>query len=143
MSRIFTLLAVIVLSGCYSYSLIASPPQSGTDVEVELTDSGSADLARLVGPNVVSIRGRVTEFGPDTMRLAVESVLKRSGTDDYWSNEPLAIGRASLASIATRKFSAVRTGLLALSAIGGAIIVRTAVDLAVGSSGGTGKPPSQ
>lgn len=143
MSRIFPLLAVIVLSGCYSYSRMASSPQSGTDVEVELTDTGSADLARLVGPNVVSIRGRVTEFGPDTVRLAVESVLKRSGTDEYWSNEPLAIGRASLASIATRKFSAVRTGLLAITAIGGALIVRTAIDLAVSGGDGKGKQPTQ
>ncbi len=143
MIRILPLLAVIVLSGCFSYSRMTSSPPGGTNVEVELTDAGASDLAPLVGPGVVSIRGRVTEFGPDTIRLAVESVLKRSGSDEYWSNEPLAISRASLASIATRKFSALRTGMLALTAIGGALIVRTAIDLAVSGSDGKGKQPPQ
>lgn len=143
MTRIFPLLAVVMFSGCYSYSRVAGPPQAGTDVEVELTDAGSADLARLVGPNVVSIRGRITEFGPDTERLAVESVLKRSGTDEYWSKEPLALARTSIASVATRKFSASRTGLLALTAIGGAFIVRTAIELAVNGGDGKGKLPGQ
>ena len=143
MTRIFPLLAVIILSGCYSYSRVAGTPQTGTDVEVELADAGSADLARLVGPNVVSIRGRVTEFGPDTVRLAVESVLKRNGTDEYWSREPLAIARASITSITIRKFSAGRTGLLAFTFIGGSLIVRTAIDLAVSGGDGKGKQPGQ
>lgn len=143
MTRLFPLVALVLLGGCYSYSRVASPPSAGTDVEVELTDAGAADLARLVGPNVVSIRGRVNELGSDTLLLAVESVLKRSGTDEFWSKEPLPIPRISIASIATRKFSAARSGLLALTAIGGALVVRTAIERAVDGGGGAGKLPGQ
>lgn len=143
MTKLFPFVALVLLGGCYSYSRVASPPPAGTDVEVELTDAGSSDLARLVGPNVVSIRGRVNELGSDTLVLAVESVLKRSGTDEYWSKEPLGIARTSIASIATRKFSAARTGLLVLTAIGGALVVRTVIELAVDGGGGEGKPPGQ
>lgn len=138
MTRIFPLVALVLFGGCYSYSRVAGTPAVGSDIEVELTDAGAADLARLVGPNVVSIRGRVNELEPDTVRLAVESVMKRSGVDEYWSKEPLAVSRGSIASVATRKFSASRSVMLALTAIGGAFIVRAAIETAV--DGGTDKP---
>lgn len=143
MKRIFPLVALALFGGCYSYTRAAAPPQAGTEIEVELTDAGSAELARLVGPNVVSIRGRVNEMSADTVGLAVASVLKRSGTDEYWSREPLAISRTHIASIATRKFSAARTGALALTAIGGALLLRSAIELAVDGGGGKGKLPGQ
>lgn len=143
MTRIFPLLALALLSGCYSYSRVAAPPVTGTDVEVELTDAGSAGLAHLVGPNVVSVRGRVVENGSDTLTLAIESVLKRSGIDEFWSKEPLGIARPQIASIATRKFSAAKSGLLALTAIGGALLLRTAIEMAVDGGDGKGKLPGQ
>lgn len=143
MTRIFLLAALALLTGCYSYSRVAAPPSAGTDVEIEFTDAGSAELARLIGPNVVSVRGRVAEMGSDTLRVAVESVLKRSGTDEYWSKESLAIARPQIASISTRRFSAGRSGLLALTAIGGALLVRTAIELAVDGGDGKGKLPGQ
>lgn len=143
MTRIFPFVALVLFGGCYSYSRVAGPPPVGSDIEVELTDAGAADLARLVGPNVVSIRGRVNELEPDTVHLAVESVMKRSGVDEYWSKEPLAVSRGNIASFATRKFSAGRSALLALTAIGGALIVRTAIELAVDGGDGKGKLPGQ
>ncbi len=143
MTRIFPLVALALLGGCYSYSRVAAPPPTGADVEVELTDAGAADLARLIGPNVVSIRGRIVENGSDTLLLAVESVLKRSGTDEFWSKEPLGIARPQIASIATRKFSAAKSGLLALTAIGGALLLRTVIEQAVDGGDGMGKLPGQ
>lgn len=143
MTRIFLFAALVLLSGCYSYSRVAAPPAVGTDIEVELTDAGAADLARLVGPNVVSIRGRVNELEPDTVHLAVESVMKRSGVDEYWSKEPLAVSRGSIASVATRKFSAGRSAMLALTAIGGSFIIRAAIEAAVGGDGDKPRPPGQ
>lgn len=143
MTRIFPLAALFLLGGCYSYSRVAAPPEVGTDIEVELTDAGSADLARLVGPNVVSIRGRVNELETDTVHLAVESVMKRSGVDEYWTKESLAVPRGNIASIGTRKFSAGRSALLALTTIGGAFIVRTAIEAAVNGDTDKPRPPGQ
>lgn len=143
MNRILALVGLTLLAGCYSYSRVAAPPPAGADVEVELTDAGSAELARLIGPNVISLRGRVAEMGSDTLLLAVESVLKRSGTDEYWSKESLAIARSQIASVSTRRFSAGRSGLLALTAIGGALLVRTAIESAVDGGDGKGKLPGQ
>lgn len=141
MTRIFPLVALVLFGGCYSYSRVGASPAIGSDIEVELTDAGAADLARLVGPNVVSIRGRVNELAPDTVHLAVESVMKRSGVDEYWSKESLAVSRVNIASVATRKFSAGRSAMLALTAIGGAFIVRAAIEAAIGGDGDKPRPP--
>lgn len=141
MKLMVPLLALTLFTGCYSYTRVAAPPSVGADVEVELTDAGSAELARLVGPNVVSLRGRVLELGPDTVSLSVESILKRTGVDEYWSRESLGVPRTSIASIATRKFSAGKTGMLALTAIGGAFLVRAAIEAAVGGDGDKPRPP--
>lgn len=143
MTRLFPLVALVLFGGCYSYSRVAGSPAVGSDIEVELTDAGAADLARLVGPNVVSIRGRVNEIEPDTMHLAVASVMKRSGVDEYWSKESVAVARANIASVATRKFSAGRSAMLALTAIGGAFIVRAAIEAAVNGDTDTPRPPGQ
>jgi len=143
MTRIFPLVALLLFSGCYSYARVSGSPAVGSDIEVELTDAGAADLARLVGPNVVSIRGRVNELTPDTVHLSVESVMKRSGVDEYWSKEPLAVSRAHIASVATRKFSAGRSAMLALTAIGGAFIVRAAIESAVNGDTDKPLPPGQ
>lgn len=143
MPRAALLLMVFALSGCFTYTRVPGPTPVGTEVEVELTDAGSAGLAPLIGPHVVSIRGRTIDVAPDTLRLAVASILKRRGVDEIWSREPLAVSRSDISSVSTRNFSWARTSLLALTIIGGAIVVGSAVDLGVGGETGTGKLPGQ
>ena len=137
MPRIAPLLAAVALTGCFSYTHTPGPAPLGRDVEIELTDAGSANMARLVGPNVISIRGRTTEVRGDSLHLTVESILKRRGTDELWSNEPLGIAHSDIASVSMRRFSVVRSSLLALTVIGGALAVIT-TDFIEG--GGTGNP---
>lgn len=143
MRRSYVLFAILILPGCYSYARVPGPTQVGTEVEVELSDAGSASLAPLIGPHVVSIRGRTTDVAADTVRLAVSSILKRRGVDELWSREPLAVSRAHIATVSTRKFSWARTSLLALTVVGGAILVGSAVDAGVGGEPGGGKVPGQ
>src|ERR1041384_785519 len=56
--------AILILSfgvsaGCYNYNPLTTPtPQPGSYVAVTLTDSGSQELARFLGPNVFVGRGR-------------------------------------------------------------------------------------
>ena len=143
MLRIMPLFAFLALAGCYAYAPAAGPTPVGADVEVELTDAGSAGLAPLVGPYVVSIRGRTTEVGVDTLHLVVESILKRRGTDELWSKEPLAISREHISSVTTRKLSVARTSLFALTVIGGGLVVGTVIDGVTGGDPGKPKLPGQ
>lgn len=142
MHRIAVLLALVVVTGCFSYAHTPGPAPLGRDVEIELTDAGAANMARLVGPNVVSIRGRTTEVRGDSLHLTVESILKRRGTDEIWSDEPLAIALSDISSVRTRRFSVLRSSLLALTVIGGAIAVIT-TDFMEGGGTGTPPPPPQ
>jgi len=142
MHRIALLLTLVVLTGCFSYAHTPGPAPLGRDVEIELTDAGSANMARLVGPNVISIRGRTTEVRGDSLHLAVESILKRRGTDELWSNEPLAIAHSDISSVSTRRFSVARSSLLALTVIGGAVVVLT-TDIVEGGGSGKPRPPPQ
>ena len=139
----YLVFAIAILSGCYSYARVPGPTPVGAEVEVELSDAGSASLAPLIGPHVVSIRGRTTGIEGDTVRLAVSSILKRRGVDELWSKEPLALDRAYISSTRTRKFSWARSSLLALTVVGGAVLVGTATDIGVGGEPGPGKVPGQ
>lgn len=143
MRRSYILFAILILPGCYSYARVPGPTQVGAEVEVELSDAGSASLAPLIGPHVVSIRGRTTDVAGDTVRLSVSSILKRRGVDERWSREPLALDRAYISSTRTRKFSWARSSLLALTVVGGAVLVGTAADIGVGGEPGPGKLPGQ
>lgn len=143
MRHSFVLFSVAILSGCYTYARVPGPTPVGTEVEVELSDAGAASLAPLIGPHVVSIRGRTTEIAADTLRLAVSSILKRRGVDEIWSSEQLAVSRAHIATVSTRKFSWARTTVLTLAVVGGAVLVGSGVDGIVGGEPGTGKLPGQ
>ena len=53
------LLWCCALAGCYIYRpLAASRPEPATYLAVTLTDAGSEDLARYIGPDVRVVRGR-------------------------------------------------------------------------------------
>ncbi len=48
-----------VSTACYSYNPLTTPsPEPGSYVAVKLTDAGSQELARYLGPTVFVVRGR-------------------------------------------------------------------------------------
>lgn len=128
--------ATLLLCGCYVNVPLASvAPDPGERLHVELTDQGSIDLARYLGRNVASVDGRLLGATDSVLSLSVAQVATRSGDEQFWKGEQVALPRPAVATVQRRKLSLWRSGLIA-----GALVAVTAVlGSQVGGSSGGGK----
>lgn len=109
---------------------------------VQLTDAGSENLARFVGPRVTEIRGSYLGGSADTLRLAVLGVTMRNEEERFWQQEPVAIPRIAIATLRERRLSRPRTaGVLALVAAA-AVLVKIGFGGSPGTSGSHQGPPA-
>jgi hypothetical protein len=142
--RAVGLITLATTGACYtSLPLESFPPAVGNDLVAMLTDTGSAELASVVGPRVTGLSGRYLGLAGDTLLLSVKTVIKRDGNEEFWKGEQVGIPRADVASLSKRRFSSVKSGVIvggvvaALVAITGLVYAGTA-----GSRGGR-PPPTQ
>ena len=133
-----TLLTALCLSaGCYSYSpLPTTDPDPGTSIEVTLTDAGSRDLTRALGPDVLLVRGRYQGDDEGGLRLAVTAVETKVGNINSWANEIVSIPTTAIASVEIRRLAAGRSLLLAGVGVAGIAAVTAMFAVA-----GSGSPP--
>ena len=134
-----------LLSGCYNYLPLTTPqPQPGTRVAADLTDSGTAVLARYLGPNVGSVDGRLLTFTGQDLGLSVLVVRNRNGIEHYWKGETVTLPRGDIATVRERKLSIGRSVLLFAAGVGGSVALMAAFGVInVGSSGSGNPPPTQ
>jgi hypothetical protein len=127
-------------AACYSHIPAATAP-SGSRIRILLSDSGTRELARYVGPRVSTINGTVerSENGGDLV-LAVSSTVTNEGSETFWKGEAVAVPRPYIAVLQQRKLSVPRTAALAGGLLAGAIGLGRATG-AIGSGGGKGGPP--
>lgn len=138
------LAALLCLSGCYTYVRPIGDPPVGSEVQVTLTDAGIKDAAPHLGPNISSLTGNVTGVEADQLRVAMRSITKRNGVDEYWTGEHYAMRRDHIATLGVRRLSWWRTAVLAGVAGGVSFIVAKGISDNLDSSGGGGpRPPSQ
>ena len=123
MRRLFSLVGVAALAGCYVYRPLDSvEPRVGTRVSADLTDGGSDTLARYVGPGVTSLRGGVLNAERAAVTLAVTSVMDRSGQQQFWKGEPVRVPRAAIRDFAQRRLSLGRSVLLGAALLGSSLV---------------------
>jgi hypothetical protein len=136
MMRQFVLLSSLALAGCYSYLPVntATPPH-GSDVSVDVNVSGSDSLARLIGPGVRTIAGRVIEADDSGLTLAVTSTSDGRNLQVPWSGERVTVPRVAMERVRERRFSVGRSALLGGAVLGATVAAAAAV--AGGASGGT------
>jgi len=146
MRRLPLVAAVLwVAAGCYNYHPLTAPsPVEGSWVAATLTDAGSADLARYLGPDVFVVRGRYLGSGDGGgVVVSVASVELKRGTDVAWAGETIVLPRDAVASLDVRSLAKGRTVLLAGVGAGGLVFTSLAFSL-LGSSGpigaGGGRP---
>ena len=124
------LLACVVLAlgtvACYN----AVPITAGTatparEVEVYLSETGTENLAALVGPGTISIKGRPVA-GPalDSLRLGVIQTTLRSGEERLWKREMVGISHADIARLAEYRLSVPRTAAVVAAVVAGALVTR-------------------
>lgn len=132
--------AALLLCGCYvNVPLTSTAPEPGARVHVALTDQGSVDLARYLGRNVASVDGRLLKGTDSALSVSVSQISTRSGEDQFWKGEAVALPRHTIASVEGRKLSFWRSGLIASAFVAGiAFIAGSGV---TGSSGGRPSEP--
>ena len=143
MRNMTLVLALAVASGCYRYAPISMrTPEVGTRVSVSLTDAGTDDLARFVGPGVAAIEGHVVSSSDEAMHLGVTLVRLHNGAENFWKGERVSVPRVQIAEVRERRLSRSRSFLSAGTLLLAAV---AAIDVFSGpgraaSRGGGGRP---
>jgi len=142
LARYLALGMLILAAGCYYYAPLERPePQSGTYLQVMLTDSGTSHFWPYLGPDVGDLRGRLVNADQQTIALSVEAVDLRHGQVLSWKGETVNLGREYVARLDERHLSKSRTVLLTAGSILALIATLTAFDnfgIGAGSGGGGG-----
>jgi len=136
--------ALCLAAGCYNYHPLAAPrPDAGSYVAATLTDGGSQDLARYLGPNVFVVRGRYLGGSDAGILVSVSSVELKRGQDVSWSGETITLPTEAVASLDVRRLAKGRTVLLLGVGAGGLVVSTLAFSLAGSSDpveAGGGRP---
>ncbi len=122
-------------AGCYNYHPLATTsPAAGSYVAASLTDQGSTDLARYLGPNVFVVRGRYVGDGEAGILVSVSAVELKRGDDVSWAGETITLPPDAVASLEVRHLAKGRTLLLASAGAGSLVFTTLAVSLLANST---------
>src|SRR6266550_7846097 len=98
--------AACLTVACYSYSPLTTPSLApGTYVAVTLTDAGSQELARYLGPTVSVVRGRVLHRTEQGLAVAVSAVELQRGDALPWAGERVELPSTAIASLDVRRLA--------------------------------------
>jgi len=144
-SRAALLLAAASLqAGCYNYlPLRRSSLEPSSYLAVTLTESGSEELARYLGPNALVVRGRYLAATDRGLALAVEAVESRRGDIARWAGETVVVPGEFVRGVEQRRVSRSKVVLLTGVAVAGFVVAYQAFGPAAGggpSGGGGGGP---
>ncbi len=141
--RVTMLFALCLTAGCYNYAPLATPsPEPGTDLAVTLTDAGSVELARYLGPSVMVVRGRFVGHSEQGLQLSVASVELVRGDELPWQGETVTLPPGDIASLEVRRFAHGKTYLLAGGSVAALVVtVGTFQVIGGGTFLGIGGPP--
>jgi hypothetical protein len=138
--------AACLTAACYNYQPLATPtPEPGAYIVATLSDSGSQELARYLGPNVTVVRGRYLGDSERGLLVSVSSVEMERGHELAWAGETVALPIAAVSSLQVRRLAAGRSVLLVGAGVTG-LVATTAAFVAGGGGatppGGPGGGPS-
>jgi len=136
--------AACVTAGCYNYDPLITPsPQPGSYLSLSLTDAGSQELARYLGPNVFIVRGRCLQHGERGLLVSVTSVELKAGTEVSWAGESVSLPDTAIAGIEVRQLAKGRSALLLGAGVAGLVATTAAFTFVGGGTrpGKQGPPP--
>ena len=138
-ARLFAIMSFTMLAGCYKYVPVeASGPPPGVRAHVVLSDAGTVEMARWVGPSTRAIEGDVVTATPEGVTVAVRRLERRDGVEEFWKGEEVMIPRGAVATYTERRLSRSRTALLTAGAIAVALGVGQAFGEIAGIFGRNG-----
>ena len=126
------------LGGCPVNVPMSTPvPPAGHRIVVRLTDRGSVELARHVGPSIGELDGRVVAADERQLTLSLISATTWRGIPSYWAGEEVIVERDFIAGMTERRLSRTRSWILTAGIVTAALVAAT-VGAVGGKSGGGG-----
>lgn len=142
-------LTPFVLLGCYSYVPLrtAASPEPGEHVQIELNDAGRVGMADALGPEMAKVEGTLESASDSQLVVKVAQVWGEYGGVSRWEGERVAFKPEYIRTLGERRFSPVRTAILAATVGAGAVAFIATRDLlgigfgpgSSGNSGGSGQ----
>jgi hypothetical protein len=121
--------SALLLCSCYSYRSIAVGDAAlMTPVRVELTDSGSQEITKQVGPRGSMLEGIVTAKSDSALVFGVTALTRINGVEETWHGEHVTVPTSAVSRIQRRKFSALNTGLFVAGLVTAGFLVKTVSD---------------
>jgi len=141
--RAASLVTVALLQvGCYNYlPLRRSGLVPSSYLAVTLTETGSEELARYLGPNPFVVRGRYLSATERGLAISVQSVESRRGDLAHWAGETVVVPGEFVRQVEQRAASPSKTVLLAGVAVAGFVIASQAFGPGSGGALGGGSGP--
>jgi hypothetical protein len=132
------------VAGCYNYLPLGRARLApSTYLAVTLTETGSEELARYLGPDVLVVRGRFLSATEGGLVLSVVSVETRRGHLSPWKGETVTVPGDFVRRIEERRVARAKTLLFAGASVAGFLAAYAA--FGPGASGttpsGTGAGP--
>lgn len=138
---VVALLALLANSACYAYQPAGSgTPHPGRGVRFQLTEAGSTDLAKYLGPNVIEVSGQLTDvLSSGELVVAPEWVKTSNGISQPWSGEgSLNVPRDYVRSLDERAFNRRKTIIASVTVTAGLIAIAAIALKSGGAHGGAG-----
>ena len=141
-TRAFAAVLLVAVSACYKYVPVeVSGPPPGARAHIVLSDAGTVEMARWVGPGTRAIEGEVVSADASGVTLAVRRIEKRDGIEEFWKGESVTIPRGAVSTYTERRLSRSRTALFSAGVLGVALAVGQAFGDISGILGRGGSGP--
>jgi hypothetical protein len=129
-------------TGCYTLQPVRGiAPEVGTQVALDVNDSGRVALGGSMGPEIAQVEGRLLSKEDGAYLLAVSTVRLIRGGEQVWSGEQVRIKPEQVSSLYVRRFSTARSVVLGTSLAGG--FAAFLVTRALRGAGNGGDPGTQ
>lgn len=124
-----SVVSAFLLCGCYTYRNTAVGDAAiMTPVRVELTEEGSQEITKQVGPRGTMFEGVLTAKSDSALVFDVTALTRINGVEETWHGEHVTVPRSSVSRVQVRRFSAFNTGLFIAGLVAGGLLVKTAAD---------------
>src|SRR4026209_235730 len=124
-----SILCVFLLCGCYTYRNTAVGDAAlMAPVRVELTEEGSQEITKQVGPRGSILEGVVAARSDSSIIFGVTALTRFNGVEETWHGERVTVPAAFVSRMQLRKFSTPNTSLFVAGILASAALATTPAD---------------
>ena len=137
--------AAVLTAGCYTYTDVQTGTSMPADtfVRVELTDVGTTNVTKAIGPYVLMLDGPLETSGSNGVSMRITSLRRRGEGETRWTGDQITLAREDIRYIHQRSLSRGRTIAAATGFIGGGHGLLYIIAKAAGLVSGTPmRPPT-